>query len=269
MLKDYILKNGLILGSISIILLLSSYAIGVDFFLNDTWAIIKSILPYILLIFLVIEYKKLVGGYISFKETFTVSLGISVAGAFLSTFFSILLFNFIDPEFAVQLKNVTVEKLVIQLDQLPESNPMHSVMENIIEQTQEEDIYSISNQARALFSNLLFHIIFSLIIAAFIKKEKTIYEQSNHEASTLDKSKNKKGNIYFSLLFAFLTLIIVAILTKSSNQPFINILPAVCAYFVFKFFRNRSFPNNDTDQSKNKKLDENTDVDDSEENNKQ
>ena len=172
--KDYILKNGLILGSISIILLVASYAIGVDFFLNDTWSIIKGILPYVVLIFLVIEYKKLVGGYISFKETFTVTLGITVAGAFLSTFFSILLFNFIDPDFAVQLKDFTVEKLAVQLNQLPESNPMYSVMETLIEQTQEEDIYSISNQASALFYSLFFHIIFSAIIAAFIKKDKSI-----------------------------------------------------------------------------------------------
>ena len=172
--KDYILKNGLILGSISIILLVASYAIGVDFFLNNTWSIIKGILPYVVLIFLVIEYKKLVGGYISFKETFTVTLGITVAGAFLSTFFSILLFNFIDPDFAVQLKDFTVEKLAVQLDQLPESNPMYSVMETLIEQTQEEDIYSISNQASALFYSLFFHIIFSAIIAAFIKKDKPI-----------------------------------------------------------------------------------------------
>ena len=169
--KDYILKNGLILGSISIILLVASYAIGVDFFLNNTWSIIKGIFPYVVLIFLVIEYKKLVGGYISFKETFTVTIGITVAGAFLSTFFSILLFNFIDPDFAVQLKDFTVEKLAVQLDQLPESNPMYSVMETLIEQTQEEDIYSISNQASALFYSLFFHIIFSAIIAAFIKKE--------------------------------------------------------------------------------------------------
>ena len=172
--KDYILKNGLILGSISITLLVASYAIGVDFFLNDTWSVIKGILPYIVLIFLVIEYKKLVGGYISFKETFTVTLGITVAGAFLSTFFSILLFNFIDPDFAVQLKDFTVEKLAIQLDQLPESNAMYSVMETLIEQTQEEDIYSISNQASALFYSLFFHIIFSAIIAAFIKKNKPV-----------------------------------------------------------------------------------------------
>jgi len=172
--KDYILKNGLILGSISITLLVASYAIGVDFFLNDTWSVIKGILPYVVLIFLVIEYKKLVGGYISFKETFTVTLGITVAGAFLSTFFSILLFNFIDPDFAVQLKDFTVEKLAIQLDQLPESNAMYSVMETLIEQTQEEDIYSISNQASALFYSFFFHIIFSAIIAAFIKKNKPV-----------------------------------------------------------------------------------------------
>ena len=172
--KDYILKNGLILGSISIILLLASYAIGVDFLLNDTWSIVKGIFPYIVLIFLVIEYKKLAGGYISFKETFTVTLGITVAGAFLSTFFSILLFNFIDPDFAVQLKDFTVEKLAVQLDQLPESNPMYSVMETLIEQTQEEDIYSISNQASALFYSLFFHILFSAVIAAFIKKDKPV-----------------------------------------------------------------------------------------------
>ena len=172
--KDYILKNGLILGSISIVLLVASYAIGVDFFLNNTWSIIKGILPYVVLIFLVIEYKKLVGGYISFKETFTVTLGITVAGAFLSTFFSILLFNFIDPDFAVQLKDFTVEKLAVQLDQLPESNPMYSMMETLIEQTQEEDIYSISNQASALFYSLFFYILFSAVIAAFIKKDKPL-----------------------------------------------------------------------------------------------
>ena len=52
---------------------------------------------------------------------------------------------------------------------------MYSVMETLIEQTQEEDIYSISNQASALFYSLFFHILFfSAIIAAFIKKDKPI-----------------------------------------------------------------------------------------------
>ena len=172
--KDYILKNGLILGLVNVVLLLLSYSVGVDFFLNESWSIIKPIIPYILLIYLIIQYKKMIGGFISFKETFTVTLGTAVCGAFIATFFSILLFNFIDPDFAVLLKNATIEKMAIQLDQLPESNPMYSIMETLIEQTQEEDIYSASNQASAFFYSLFFHIVFSLIIAAFIKKDKPI-----------------------------------------------------------------------------------------------
>ena len=69
--KGYILKYGVVLGFFSIVLLLISYTFGVDFFLNDTWSIIKGILPYFLLIVLVINYKKLMGGYLTFKETFT------------------------------------------------------------------------------------------------------------------------------------------------------------------------------------------------------
>jgi hypothetical protein len=172
--KDYILKNGLILGALNVILLLLSYTMGVEFFLNDTWSIVKPIVPYILLIYIVLNYKKMIGGFISFKETFTVTLGTAVCGAFIATFFSILLFNFIDPDFAVFLKDATVEKMVTQLDQLPESNAMYGIMETLIDQTQEEDIYSASNQGSAFFYSLFFHIIFSLIIAAFIKKEKPI-----------------------------------------------------------------------------------------------
>ena len=89
-----------------------------NFFLMILGQSLKAYFTLCFLIYFVIEYKKIVGGYISFKDTFSVTLGISVAGAFLATFFSILLFNFIDTDFAVQLKDFTVEKLVLQLDQL-------------------------------------------------------------------------------------------------------------------------------------------------------
>ena len=86
----------------------------------------------------------------------------------------ILLFNFIDPDFAVLLKDATIQKMFVQLEELPESNPMYGVMETLIEQTEKEDIYSISNLASAFFYSIFFHIIFSLIIAAFVKKDKPI-----------------------------------------------------------------------------------------------
>jgi len=172
--KDYILNNGLKLGALYILLTVFSYIMGVEFKLNQGWSIVELIIPYILLFILVLKYKKWIGGFISFKEAFTVTIGIVVAGAFISTFFNILMFNFIDPDFAVLLKEATIDKLITQLDQIPESNAMYGVMETLIEQTQEEDVYSAANLASAFFYSLFFHILFSLIIAAIIKKDQPI-----------------------------------------------------------------------------------------------
>lgn len=172
--KDYILSSGLYLGLLQILLLVFSYVMGVEFSLNEAWSLINAFLPYILLVYLVIRYKKLVGGYVSFKETFSVTLGTLVAGAFIGTFFSILMYNFIAPDFAAMLKQATLDKLFVQMEQLPEDNAMYGVMETLIEQTEAEDIYSPSNQLKAFFYGLLVQIIFSLIIAAFVKKDKPI-----------------------------------------------------------------------------------------------
>lgn len=172
--KDYILNSGLYLGLLQIMLLVFSYFMGIEFSLNETWSLVNAFLPYILLVFLVIRYKKLIGGFVSFKETFTVTLGILVSGAFIATFFSILMYNYIAPDFAELLKQATLDKLFAQLEQLPEGNSMYGVMETLIEQTEAEDIYSPPNQLKAFFYGLLVQIIFSLIIAAFVKKDKPI-----------------------------------------------------------------------------------------------
>ena len=53
-----------------------------------------------------------------------------------------------------------------------------------------------------------------------------------------EKPKKKKGNIYLSLLFAFVTFIVVGSLTKFSKEPFIKVFPALSSFIVFKVLRN-------------------------------
>ncbi|MGC6470156.1 MAG: DUF4199 domain-containing protein [Flavobacteriales bacterium] len=172
--KDYILNSGLKLGALYVLLTAISYIMGVEFSLNESWSIIKGIVPYAFLIFLVVNYKKMVGGFLNFKDTFTITIGSIAAGAFIGTFFSILLYNFLAPDFAAQLKDASVQKMIMEFEKIPESSSMYEMMESIIEQTEEEDVYSVSNQSLAFFYSLFFHIIISLIIAAFVKKDKPI-----------------------------------------------------------------------------------------------
>jgi hypothetical protein len=54
-----------------------------------------------------------------------------------------------------------------------------------------------------------------------------------------EKPKENKGSLFISLLVAFLTFIIVGIVTKFSDEPFVKIIPAVSAYLVFRLIRNK------------------------------
>ena len=176
--KDYILKNGLVFGAISIILNSVAYSLGVDFFMSPALFITKLVLYIAVLIFLVLNFRKIIGGYISFKETFSVSLGITVAGSFISTLFIILLFNFIDSNFAILIKEATIEKLMLSLEQIPEDNAFYENIENSIENSIEEientNIYSVTNQWKALIQEIFSYSVISAILALFIKKDKPI-----------------------------------------------------------------------------------------------
>jgi hypothetical protein len=55
-----------------------------------------------------------------------------------------------------------------------------------------------------------------------------------------EEPKENKGNLFISLLVAFLTLIIVGIATEGSDEPFVMIMPAVASYLVFRLIRNKN-----------------------------
>lgn len=170
--KDYILKNALVFGAISIILNSASYSLGVDFFMSPALFFFKIVLYVTVLTILVVNFRKIIGGYISFKETFSVSLGITAAGSFVSTLFIILLFNFIDSGFAVMIKEATIENLIILLEQIPEA--YHEDVEKSIEKIENSNLYSVKNQWKALIREIFAYSIISVILALFIKKDKPI-----------------------------------------------------------------------------------------------
>ncbi|MBL6662775.1 MAG: DUF4199 domain-containing protein [Flavobacteriales bacterium] len=172
--KDYILKNGLVFGAISIILNSAAYSLGVDFFMSPALLISKIVIYVTVIIFLVLNFRKIIGGYISFKDTFSVSLGITAAGSFISTLFIILLFNFIDSNFAVLIKEATIEKLMMSLEQMPEGNAFYENIENSIDEIEKTNIYSVNNQWKALIQEIFSYSVISVIIALFIKKDKPI-----------------------------------------------------------------------------------------------
>lgn len=172
--KDFVLKNGLVLAAIQVTMLFVSYLMGVDFKMQNWWIIFETyLIPIGLVVYFVLEFRKLQAGYATFKESFSVAFGIFAAGGFILTFFSILLYNFIDVDFAIMFKEASIEKFyqMMQGFGVPEAE----IDENILI-LEEQDTFSVTNLAKDYFFGLPVYIIGSLIIGAFIKRNKPEFD---------------------------------------------------------------------------------------------
>ena len=111
--NEIIKKNGInfgiITGVISVLITSSIYLI--DLSLMTKWWLGLTILAAYIVIGCVLlsRTKKDLGGFMTFKEGFTTYFVSALIGIAISVIFNILLFNFIDPEAAVTLKEMTLE----------------------------------------------------------------------------------------------------------------------------------------------------------------
>lgn len=172
--RDFVFKNGLVLGAIQVAMLFVSYLMGVDFMIQNWWGIFQILVSLGFVVYFSIEFRKLQGGYASFKESFSVVFGMYATAGFILTFFNIILYNFIDIELAQTVKEVLIQKTYEMMEGFGATD---STVDDIISELENQDSFSVGTLAKGYFYNLPLYIIGSLIIAAFIKRNKPDLEQ--------------------------------------------------------------------------------------------
>jgi len=166
--KSSAINYGLYLGGILALITLLGYALYIDLLTKWWLGIILFVVIIIFGIISAIKSKKMQNGIISFKEAFS-SYFITVAiGIIISMLISIILFNYVDPEAAITLKEKTIEA-TIQL--MRNFNAPEEAVEQTLEQMEaQKNQFSILPQ---LQSNAIFLVIQSLIglfIALIVKR---------------------------------------------------------------------------------------------------
>ena len=167
--KDFVLKNGLVLGAIQVVMLFVSYLMGIDFMMQTWWGVLQFLVSLGLVVYFAIEFRKFQAGYATYKESFSVIFGMYAAAGFILTFFNILLYNFIDVEFAQIAKEIIIEKTYEMMDGFGASD---SMVDEAISEIEKQDSFSVGSLAKGYVFGLPVYIILSLIIAAFIKRNK-------------------------------------------------------------------------------------------------
>jgi hypothetical protein len=174
--NEIIKKNGInfgiITGAISVLVTSSVYLIDLSL-LTKWWLGLSILLIYIAVgCVLLVRTKKDLGGYMSFKEGFTTYFISALIGVAISVVFNILLFNFIDPEAAVTLKEMTLQSTA---EMMKKFGAPTSEIKKAVEKLESYDQFSALEQLKGSIWSIVGSAVFGLILAAIFKKDKPVF----------------------------------------------------------------------------------------------
>lgn len=168
--KSNAINYGLYLGAGLSVYTILCYGINLELLVNFWIAFI--IIPIAVIttgVFSILKSKSLNDGHLSFKEAFS-SFFITIAIALIiHTLVNIIIFNFVDPEAALRLKEVIVQKTFTMMENF---NAPAEAMSEAIEEIENQDSFGIPTQIRGLAQSIAFFSIIGLIVAAIMKKPK-------------------------------------------------------------------------------------------------
>jgi membrane-bound ClpP family serine protease len=174
MINEIIKKNGIAYGiSLGIILALitaTMYAIDLKLFVSG-WIGVSTFVIYLVIgILLLVKTKKDLNDFLSFKDAFTTYFIAVLAALLISTLFSVLLFNVIDPG----AKETISEHLIKYMaETLQKFGTPASAINEALAKMKETSPFSTLEQLKGLAFSLALYSILGLILAAFFKSKTT------------------------------------------------------------------------------------------------
>lgn len=175
--NENIKKNGItfgiISGLISVFITTTMYIISLELFTKWWIGILSILISLVLSILLMTKTKREVADDFSFKNAFTTYFIYTVIGISISVFFNILLFNVIDTEAKITIKEITMR---FSVEIMEKFNTPKDKMNEAILQLENTDQFGVLEQIKGMFFTIAFSSLFGLLLAA-IFKTKTTYKE--------------------------------------------------------------------------------------------
>ncbi|WP_179334484.1 DUF4199 domain-containing protein [Winogradskyella costae] len=167
-LKSVAVNYGVYLSLILVSFTIIGYAIDLELLVNF-W-LVMLLLPLVSIIFGIIscaKAKSMLNGFISFKQAFS-SYFITIAiGIFISTLVTFILFNYVDQDAAIILKEIVLEKTSTLMESF--GAPASEIEKAMIEM-EKQDTFAIGTQIKSLAQGFVFYSIIGLLVALVMKK---------------------------------------------------------------------------------------------------
>lgn len=166
--KSSSINYGLYLGATLSLFTIAIYAINLDLMVKWWLGVILLLIVVVFGVVSTAKSKSLQNGFISFKDALGSYVLTVAVGLLISTLVSYILFNFIDPDAALYIKEKTVEFTV---DMMEGFNVPAEAVSEAVAKIEEQNQYSLGNLLQSFLMGMIFQIIIGLIVAAIMKKK--------------------------------------------------------------------------------------------------
>ena len=176
--QEEVLKAGFLVGFASVFIGLITYIINFEISLEWWYGLLTLSVTIGLVIYLGINFRTNIGGYMSYKESFKFSFLVMTVSYVIGIIFNIVLYTVIDPGLPEVIKQITIEKTVEMMEGFGSSD---EVIDATIEGVEKgiDDSTTPMGLIKSSPWGLLFLALLSLLTAAFIKKNREISDRVN------------------------------------------------------------------------------------------
>ncbi len=164
---------GLIMLAVSVLFVVSAYAIDLTLMTNMYIGIILILLWMVILVLSPVQTRKQAGGLISFKHAFAAVMITFLVCSVPSTLVTYTLFGVIDQDAAAKIEELQIES---SIDMMRRFGAPEEQIDEQVDYMGEMDQFALSTQLMGLLRSFVFVAIYGLIIAAIVKKKKTEFE---------------------------------------------------------------------------------------------
>ena len=165
--KSAAINYGVYLGAITSLITIIIYGVDIDLFTAPWLGIVLFIIVVAFGAVSALNSRKLLGGFISFKQAFS-SYFITIAvGTLMSSIVGIVIFTYIDPEAAIYLNE---QVLILTKETMERIGFPKEAIIAAIEEASEKDNFSLGAQTQAFVFRLVFYAVIGLIVGLIVKK---------------------------------------------------------------------------------------------------
>lgn len=167
-LNSHALRYGLFLGLAGIIITVLLYMVS-PAMLASPWMALLLVVYFVYLIFVGINYRNQIGGYIDFGKAFKHSFIVIVVSGLLGIVFNMLLYNVIDPNLPEVLADASAETARSMAERF---GAPEDTIDEAVATTRTDTLkgFTVMGQLRAFGIGLIFYAIVSSIVGLIVRK---------------------------------------------------------------------------------------------------